>query len=276
MLINKIKIDNISDGYVNIPLSSDFSLETRQYDYLESNLKSDNDIINEIIDYEKVKLYPIDDDDNICDALNFSLHFFINNNWDLNTTKLSDIGFEKEDVENKRKRLKKSFIRLLFYDSIDLKKQNLLYYSNIFINIDDLYTTYIRGNLSMNNLLMNFFVENSKLSKKIKSFEGFNIYLFKDDIPKNDIKTIYMRVDFNNAMDGRSVLFTKGKPDTINGYSMQELNNNIYYEMECSYNSNMNKYVYKIKGKNKQTHSDIEDKYIKNKINIDLYQAKVK
>lgn len=276
MLINKIKLGDISDGYINIPLNSDFSIETRQYDLLEKNFNlSNEDIINKTVDYEKVKLYPTGDT-GICDSLNFKLHFYNNSDWDYDTTKISDIGFTLDDVENKRKRLEKTFIRLSFYDSKDLKKQNLLYYSTIFIDIDDMYSKFIEDGSIITNLKTEFFVPNPKLSSKIKSFEGFNLYLFKDDIPKNDVKTIYMRVDFNNASNGRSVLFTKDKPLTISGYTMEELYNNLFYEIDCSYDSNIKKHIYKFIGKDITPYNNQEDKYIKNAINIDLYQAKVK
>jgi hypothetical protein len=277
MLINKIKIgaNSVIDGYINIPISSGFSTETQQYENINRNLNlAGDDIINPTIDYEKIKFYP-SGETKLSDSLTFKLHFNNGTGWDVDSTLISDIGFDDDDVLNRRKRLEKSFIRLSFYDSKDLKTQNLLYYSTIFIDSDSLYSRYINDGLLMTNLKSEFIVQNPKLSKKIKSFEGFNIYLFKDDLLKNSVKTIYMRVDFNNASNGRSTLFIKNHPTSTDAYTMQELFENLFYEINCGYDDSNETYVYWIDGKSNTYYEDEQDKNIKNTIIIDLYQAKV-
>ena len=279
MLINKIKINNkiISDGYLTIPLSSDFSPKTRQYENVERNFDlTTSDIINPTIDLEKVKLSPIDSLKlKIADSLTFNLHFLNNTGWDTDTTKIESIGFTKDDVESRRQRLEKTFIRLSFYDSKDLKTQNLLFFSTIFINTSDLYSEYISGGLTMDNLKTEFFVQNPKLSPKIKSFEGFNVYLFGGDVTKSLAKTIYMRADFNNASNGRSTLFTKGKPESSSGYTMQQLYDNLFFEVDCTFSTLLNNYFYSFAGINTSVYSDLIDVNVKNTLIIDLYQAKV-
>lgn len=272
MLINKVKINKIKDGMVSIPLSSNFSTETQQYEFMEKNFDlTTADIITPTVDYEKVKLYP-SDNNGMADSITLKLHFYNESNWDSDSTLLTDIGFTKDDIENKRKRLSNSFIRLSFYDSKDLKKQNLLYYSIIFVDIDVIYSKYITNGLTTDNIRLDFIIENPKLTSKIKSFEGFCLFLFKDDINKKENKTIYMRADFNNAFTGKSSLFTSGLPGNINGYSMAELYDNLFYEITCSYDKKEKKYVYKINNINTTSY-----KYenVKNTIKIDLYQAKV-
>ena len=280
MLINKINIGSniISNGYLNIPLSSNFSTSTQHYEGIEKNFDvyNNNNVINKIIDYEKVRVYPSGASLE-ADSLNFKLHFLNNNIWDSNATKISDIGFNSDDVLNKRKKLEKTFIRLSFFDSNDLKIKNLLYYSTIFIDTDFLYSKLISDG-TIDNLKTEFLVPNPKLSNKIKSFEGFNLYLFKEDILKNKTKTIYLRVDFSNASNGKTTLFTRGNPQDIganSGYTMQQLYDNLFYEIECSYDNSAKKYIYRFVGKDIYVYPNIEDKNIKNTINIDLYQAKV-
>jgi len=281
MLTKKIKIQtsNILDGYLTIPLTSNFSPEVQQYENIERNFDlTTTDIINPTIDYEKVKIYPINStgDTSFIDSLNFRLHFFndINNNWDVEPTKISNIGFTEADVVNRRKSLEKTFIRLSFYDGNDLKTQNLIYFSTIFVDSSAMYTKYLTDGVTISGLTSEFIVENPKLSLKIKSFEGYNLYLFKNDIPKDTTKTIYLRVDFNNASNGRSTLFTNGKPENVNGYTMGELYNNMFFKINCSYDYSKNIYLYSFDGLNSEI-STTNDKYIKNVLNLDIYQAKV-
>lgn len=314
MLINKINISEINavNGYINIPLSSNFSVETQQYDNIEKNFNlTTSDIITPIIDYEKIKAYPIgalsysilNEDNNFeimedggtsvmefydvehldalvehTDALNFRMHFInnsVSSGWDTNSSKITDIGFTENDIKNRNNKLSKTFIRLSFYDSDNLKTQNLLYYSTIFLDVDELYSKYIKDGSITTGLTTEFFVQNPKLSNKIKSFEGFNIYLFKDDVPKDKIKTIYMRVDFNNASNGKSILFTKGKPDISDGYKMQQLYENIFYKIYCFYDNIEKMYVYYFNEIPVLTINSLTDNRVRKIINLDLYQAKV-
>jgi hypothetical protein len=293
MLINKMKISDLStlDGYVNIPLSLNYSPETQQYENMEDNLDlTTSDIINDIVDYEKVKLYPaILKNGEIIEvnALYLGFHFYLNGNWDEDPTKISDIGFTESDVKYRRKRLEKSFARLSFYDSKDFKTQNLLYYSTIFVDSNRLYNEYITDG-SITNLEMTFLAEDPKLSNKAKSFEGYNLYLYKDDVSKIEEKTIYCRIDFSNALDGKTVLFTRKLSETLipSGYTMEELYNRLFFEINCKFDEAENKYIAYFnldeETQNKSgllemtSNIDDNDSNIKNALYINAYQAKVK
>lgn len=283
MLINKIKLSELTTSYgnINIPLLNTFSPETQQYDYIENSLGlSTIDIINTTIDYEKIKIGPIyDSNASKVNALRFNIHFYNGATWDSDTTKLSTIGFTEDDVVNKRKRLAKTFLRLSYYDSKDLKTQNLLGHSTIFVDCDYLYEQYLISGSTFIDLSMSFLIENPKLSSRVKSFEGYNIYLFKDDLSKTTNKSIYMRADFNNAANGRSILFTK-RDDILkdNGYTMEELSDMMFFEIICGFNANINQYVWYFKdliGKTLNTTLIENDIRIKNVLNIELNQAKV-
>lgn len=286
MLINKVKFQkgNIVDSYLSIPLSIKFSPEVQQYEQIENNFDlTTSDIINPIIDYEKIKLTPVKTGlIESLDGLNFKLHFCNTgetSGWDIDSTLLTSIGFIEDDVINRRNRLIKTFLRFSFYDSKDLKTQNLLFYSTVFIDTDNIYSKYIDNGANMSGITCEFIVENPKLSKKIKSFEGFNVYLFKDDIIKSDTKTIYMRVDFNNALNGRSTLFTSGKPNTSSGFTISQLYDNLFFEVNCDFDEITNKYIYSFPKINVSNYNDNyidgNDILIKKVLNIDLYQAKV-
>lgn len=297
MLIHKININelNVSDGYVNIPLSIDYSPETQEYEKIEDNFNVyTSDIINPVIDYEKIKVYPAlystgyttDGHIKEVDSIYFGLYFYLNGNWTSDVTKINSIGFTEDDVKYRRKRLQRTFIRLSFYDSIDFKTQNLLYYSTIYADCNRFYSNYIKSG-STSGLTMDFLVENPSLSNKVKSFEGFNLYLFKSDFNKKEDKTIYMRVDFNNALNGQSVLFTKkmSNPLVSSGYTMEDLHNRLYFKITCKFDTNRDKYIAYLNLDEEDSNNsgllesesviDPDDTQIKNVLRINAYQAKV-
>jgi len=269
MLKYKINIDkqNILNNSITIPIGQLFNPNSEQYELIGENYNIDNlNVINRIIDYEKVRVHPmiIDTIDEIL-SLDFNLHFYINNSWTIESTLLSDIGYTIDDVENKRQRLSNSFIRLSFYDSNDLNTQNLLYYSTIFIDSGNLYGEYISNNSSISGCKMNFSVDNPKISTKIKSFEGYYIYLFENDLLKNSITTIYMKVEYNSALNGKTALFLKDfSHDSINGFNLLDLKSEMFIPISVKFDENLNKYIYWFNEYNNQ-----------NTI-IELYQAKVK
>lgn len=285
MLVNKIKLSDLdtSDGFLHIPLSDNFSSQTSDYMNIENDLGlSNSDIINAPIDYEKVKIQPTIFDNVIkdVDSLRFNLHFYNNGSWDIGVTKLKDLGFTEDDVRNKSNRLKKTFIRLSFYDSKDFKTQNLLGYSNIFVDINYLYREYLYSGQPFSSLNISFIVENPRLSSKIKSFEGYYLYLFKDDLSKKSDKTIYMKVEFNNALNGRSVLFTRyDQAPKLDGYTMKELFDMMFFSLTCKYEADKGRYIWYFNddiGKTLvETPPDLNDVKIKNVLNIELNQAKV-
>lgn len=57
---------------------------------------------------------------------------------------LSYLGFTDKDVKYQKNKLKKSFLRLSFYDSTNPANQNLLAYYTIFYNIGDAYSRFMR------------------------------------------------------------------------------------------------------------------------------------
>lgn len=57
---------------------------------------------------------------------------------------LSYLGFTDKDVKYQKNKLKKSFLRLSFYDSTNQANQNLLAYYTIFYNIGDAYAKFMR------------------------------------------------------------------------------------------------------------------------------------
>lgn len=139
------------------------------------------------------------------------------------------LGFTDDDIYNQKNRVKQTFIRLSFYDSIDPLTQNLLYYSTIFLDSGDLFGKYVKRKAWLEEEDTRYdhledpvvwsptattdpcsavtcqLIVNDEYDMT-RSGEGFNLYLFRQDAPlENDVQTIYMKVEFNHAGIGRTV-----------------------------------------------------------------------
>lgn len=150
---------------------------------------------------------------------------------------LSFLNFTNDDVHYQKNKLKKSFLRLSYYDSPNPANQNLLAYSTIFYNAGELFAKYIKhmetdgysqivsdavGEYVVNEnkegirvnrehnfdeecrLSSQFSVTDKNLSNN--SSEGFYLYIWKDNestIPQD----LYMKVEFNHAGYGRTLPF---------------------------------------------------------------------
>lgn len=81
-------------------------------------------------------------------------------------------------------------------------------------------------------------------------------------INKNDVDgvNLYVRVDFNNALNGLMTVLTKNKAPE-RGFTMKELKDNMFNKITCKYSEELNKYIYNINNDNGV---------------IKLYEAKVK
>lgn len=268
MLENDLKIiGENSDMFINIPISLNFNPEPNQYETLTNNYNGEGlGIINGTVDYEKIRIKPCVSESNLKEInyINFNMFFYLNNGWENSITKLEQIGYDNSDVLYRKEKLKKTFLRLSFYDSNDLKKQNLLYYSSIFIDSADLYSKSAIG-INVDSLDIKFKTYNPLKQINKNSSEGYYLYLFKDDIALNENKTIYLKIEYNNAINGKTLLFCPNKSlSDNNGFTLQELKNNMFIEIEYKYDDVNDKYIYWFKNKNSEN------------VEINLYQAKVK
>jgi hypothetical protein len=153
---------------------------------------------------------------------------------------LTFLNFTNDDVHYQKNKLKKSFLRLLYFDSTNPGNQNLLGYSTIFFDTGDMFAKYVRY-IEEDNCysvgadkngfgkyketgkyktgirvdrdidgddtirLGSQFVVRSKNTSKASS-EGFYIYIWKDNnspLPQD----LYMKVEFNHAGYGRTLPF---------------------------------------------------------------------
>lgn len=133
---------------------------------------------------------------------------------------LGYLDFKDEDVYNQKKKIKETFVRLSFYTSKDPIEQKLLYYSTVFLNSNTLFGKYMKQKLRRYEQDLHpgypivFEQDYERLDSRIvitsendltSSSEGFNLYLFKDDVDETSARTIYMKVEFNHAKFGKTI-----------------------------------------------------------------------
>lgn len=214
------------------------------------------------------------------------------------------LNFTTDDVFYQKSKIGKSFLRLLFFDNNDVANQTLLYSCVVFMNENKLYKTYIDNIIKKDNhyvsvseemnetelsystnigvyndtcvsdsdynvtfekdkrLATTFSVKNRYEAEE--SAEGFYLHIFKDFCEKLHEKTIYMKIEFNHAGEGRTINFTMPfkyddngnvelldlSPDSDDltefkkGYPMKELYERLFIPINVVYDDKNNRYVY--------------------------------
>ena len=267
--------------------------------FYEQNIK--DNIIPNIINMEKVKYRPLLKSGNFAEALVFNLHFrkrinkidsngditewyveenskdywnTINGPSEINSNNkevsksdlLGYLGFTAGDILNQKMKLKKSFLRLSFYDSKDPISQKLMFYSTIFLDTGSLYGKYLKGLQKSKektlirrdaayDIMTDSDDENERLSSQFvvydeynttRSSEGYNLYLFEDDASEKNVeKDIYLKVEFNHAGYGRTIPFVLWNMDNPeSGLTMSNLFDCLYFNVKIMYTDKG--YVYTI------------------------------
>lgn len=158
---------------------------------------------------------------------------------------LTYLNFTDKDVRYQKNKLKKSFLRVMFFDSMNPTNQNMLAYYTIFMDSGSYFSKYARyietegyriigksgtftgikvdreptktskrkdidSNTDMDD------VESVRLSSQLvvedkymsdASSEGFYLYLWRDNFLGTIPQDIYMKVEFNHAGYGRTIPF---------------------------------------------------------------------
>lgn len=194
-----------------------------------------------------------------------------------NNGKIADLigflNFTNNDIFYSKHKVSKSFYRLLFYDSKDPIEQKLLYYSTVFIDGTELLSKYLKqlmfmedsaSDVVVNEVAVNnknvdvVFCENNDVGCRLdttititneydkqRCSEGFNIYLFKDDAPEGNVsKTIYMKVEFNHAGNGKTIPLIR--IPTTEKLTIENFFDYLYIPIEIRKNGE--KYIYTIDG----------------------------
>lgn len=152
---------------------------------------------------------------------------------------LGYIGFDDNDVFYRKSALSKSFVRLSFYNTNEVMSHSLMTYNTVYFSVGDIHGALLkqmreRNEGSITATTSAVFTDVPESSGRLdtrltitsemdttKSAEGFNMYLFKSDIPQNSTTTIYMKVEFNHAKFGKTIPFLalgNGQKVTVDNY----------------------------------------------------------
>lgn len=186
---------------------------------------------------------------------------------------LTYLGFVNNDVKYQKNVLKKSFIRLSFYDSPQSGSQNLLAYSTVFVDTNKLYSKFIsRSNFECyfdsdgelvkgirvdrevsesalrtflaQSTLTNDEIEEYRLSSQLavqnrysttNSSEGFYLYLWDDETISTVPIDLYMKVEYNHAGYGRNIPMMAPYKDNKGGFKTNEDIKNDWLSENTSY-----------------------------------------
>lgn len=171
---------------------------------------------------------------------------------------LSYLNFNDPDVYYQRNKVKKSFIRLSFYDSPNRKDQVLQFYSTIFYDSGEAYTKFVdarykngeytyggvteeqsvyvndehlkKGDSKDMRICARFFARDKYDMQHCS--DGFYAYFFPSVIQGTLPSDLYLKVEFNHAKYGRTIPFTL--PSYKDGYK-------IYPIAPNSKDTNLNK-----------------------------------
>lgn len=240
MSVNRynIRINNqFSATTINIPINL-VATPVDQSELIESQFveKEVDKAVNTIIDYERVRLIPVDDSDVILSEMQYNLTLISGSNY-------GSIGFVQDDLRLRKNNFKRSFLQLDFYDSNNLKTQNLLYSSSLFCRVtNDMYNN---GQLEPVNSIPISFILKDPIKTPEGISEGYYLYDYKLSITSDAPKEIFMRATFNNAKTGVShKLMTKNTPQTIENlvnnlhtkYILKRNNDGWYYQLDMADN----------------------------------------
>jgi hypothetical protein len=232
------KINTVTSATtLNIPISLE-AYPVDQAELIESQFV-DNELaksVNPIVDYESARFTPSDYNNIPISTIIYKLTL-------LTGDKYSDAGFSNSDFTYRRNVLKKSFLRLDFYDSPKLTSQNFLFSSTIYCRVlNDMFLT---SNIKDTTTIPLQFKLEDPISNPSGVSEGFYLYDYKEDISLNAPKDVYMRATFNNAKDGK----TYGFMITNTSQAINDLVNNIHTKYTLKLDNNGN-YHYQLENDN--------------------------
>lgn len=174
------------------------------------------------------------------------------------------LNFTDNDIFYRKKKVSQSFLRLSFYTSKNPLNQKLLFYSTIFLDGGELYGKYIKqlNNIKKEddkineNAFIVLYPGGTRVDSKItvsheynknKSSEGFNIYLFNEVFSDNMERTIYMKIEFNHAGNGKTtplIIWPRNENGSFCALTTENFLNSLYIEVKLLYNKETKKFMY--------------------------------
>lgn len=260
----KINIATIDSGStattINIPVKMEFQVvdtaEIVERMFVEVETQK---AINPVLDYDKVRFIPVDENSKILTDINYYLYFIVNSGITI-PTYYSQIGYEDADIKFERNNFKRSFLTLSFYDTDNPFTQNLVTDLQIFsmVTRDDLVPIGtptvagqpkpIPGLVKPASQIPVRFVLSNPLTTPRGFYEGYHIYSYKDEYVLNQPKSLYMRASYFNAKDGKITnLMTEPTAYEIDDlvhklytkYNLYRDTTGFYYGVDEAYSTNV-------------------------------------
>lgn len=121
-----------------------FNLHFREHRYDDWNAAPDSYWNGVIFDANENKFRLMNNSNQ--EELGYNYFSYNKDDWDRSNQSdlLCYLNFTNEDIRYQKSKLKKSFLRLLFFDSVNPADQNLLAYSTVFIDSGALFSKYVR------------------------------------------------------------------------------------------------------------------------------------
>lgn len=278
--INSGRIQSATGTSINIPINLEYQivdnaeLIERQISTVEAQKA-----VNPILDYDKFRFIPIDNNSVQLGNINYNLSFLDQTNSLRVPTYYSQLGFDNLDIKFLRSNFTESYLELEFFDTDNPMTQNLV--TRITINNrlskGDYYPAGTSGTnvagqpLPASQIPVNLLISNPLIVKE-GFYEGYYIYTYKDDLILNGLpKYLYMRASYFNGKTGKfTPLSTESSPQKVDSlikkfYTRYDLYRNttgFYYQISNTYSSNVS-YTQNAVNPNNQD------------ITVKLYQAQV-
>lgn len=255
--INSGRIQSTTGTSINIPINIEYQIvdNAELIERLISNIEAQK-AVNPILDYDKFRFVPIDNNNVQLGNINYSLSFLDQTNSLRVPTYYSQIGFDNLDIKFLRSNFTESYLELEFFDTDNPMTQNLI--TRITINNKlskgDYYPAGTSGTnvagqpLPASQIPVNLLISNPLVVKE-GFYEGYYIYTYKDDLILNGLpKYLYMRASYFNGKTGKfTPLSTESSPQKVNSlikkfYTRYDLYRNttgFYYQISNTYSSNV-------------------------------------
>ena len=228
----------------------------------------------------------------IVNSINFKLKFRKreNNSWyannavdgwyggeENNSNLLTELGFSENDIMYQKNCIKKSFLRLSFYDTMNRGNQSLLFYTTIFLDSNKIFNKFIK-NKNDNSIRIDSELSIFNSLNYFSSSEGYYLYLYPNLCKGSLPTTIYMKAEFNHAKYGLTIplilpnseKYKEGyiSPSDASNGGIKDLFNDLYIKVNIQYDSDKNEYIWYF---NREDVNDYDNK----NINLTLFEPKV-
>lgn len=258
MSINRyqINLNNFLSGStasINIPINMQYQLvdnsELIETEFVDNEV---NKAINPIIDYEKVRFIPLDQNGIEIANITYNVNV-LNGSSIVIPTMYSNLGFVDDDIKFKRNFFKETFLLLRFYDNDIPFNQTLSSDISIFTMITsaDINPIGSGGSIGqpkpVNQIPVRFTLENP-LKSPMGFSEGYHLYDFKSSYQNGLPRHLFMKAFFVNAKSGKIInLMTEPTPYPIDQlvhklytrYDLIRTNTGFFYEINSSYSNNV-------------------------------------